>query len=295
MMMRHNARPGASMRPLCRTFLAATFLMLAACSGTQAAPLRLATTTSTYDSGLLDAILPKFEAQTGIRVEVIAVGTGQALALGERGDADLLWVHHPALEEQFIRQGHGAARVPIMRNDFILVGPCEDPAGARGLARAAEAFRRIAQAATPFASRGDESGTHARERELWTQAGEEPDPDASWYFSLGQGMGETLQFAQERAAYTLSDRGTFLALQSSLPELCILVGGATMAENADEALYNEYSLIPVDPDRHPGVNTEGADAFLAWARSPETLQAIGEYGLAEFGQPLFLPIPEAED
>lgn len=268
--------------------------LFSACAPSQPETLRLATTTSTYDSGLLDAILPDFEAQTGIRVEVIAVGTGQALALGERGDADLLWVHHPALEKEFVQRGHGTVRVPIMRNDFILAGPCEDPAGVRGMVQASQALERIAHVAAPFASRGDESGTHARELELWAQAGLTPDADAPWYFALGQGMGETLQFAHERGAYLISDRGTYLALQSGLPDLCVLVGGNSLDENPDPSLYNTYSLIPVDPERHPGVNAQAAEAFLAWARGSETLRAIGEFGRGEYGQALFYPLPEGE-
>ncbi len=265
---------------------------LASCSlrGRTAEPqiLRLATTTSTADSGLLEAILPAFEAEHNARVEVIAVGTGQAIALGENGDADVLLVHARAREEAFVAAGHGTARSDVMYNDFVLLGPPADPAGISGATSAADALARIAQAGAPFASRGDESGTHSKELQLWEEAGQ-PEPSGAWYRSLGQGMGETLTTANEMGAYTLTDRATFLAMQQSLPDLTLLYGGATVADNPDEALYNPYSVIPVNPEQHPDVNLELAEQFVAWLTSQETQEAIGAFGADPFGQALFYP------
>jgi tungstate transport system substrate-binding protein len=183
-----------------------------ACGGCGRAPapaITLATTTSTQDSGLLDALLPRFRQETGIEVKVVAVGTGQALQLGRRGDADVLLVHDPAGEEQFMAEGFGSERRPVMHNDFVLVGPPADPAGVKGQASAAAAFARIARARAPFVSRGDESGTHQKEKAVWRAAGIEPGGD--WYVRAGGGMGQVLRMATEKRAYTLSDRGTFLA------------------------------------------------------------------------------------
>ncbi|MDX1663420.1 MAG: substrate-binding domain-containing protein [Candidatus Promineifilaceae bacterium] len=248
--------------------------------------LRLATTTSTYDSGLLDAILPDFEEQHNARVDVIAVGTGQALALGEAGDADVLLVHAPAREEAFVEAGHGTARIPVMINDFVIVGPPADPAAIAGMPLASDALAAIAAVQAPFASRGDESGTHTKELALWEMAGFTPDPDAGWYRSLGQGMGETLTYANEVGAYTLADRGTFLAQQRNLPDLSVLGGGDTFLQNTDPALHNPYAVIPVSPD-NGNVEHGLAQAFAAWITSSEAQAAIEAYGEERFGQPLF--------
>lgn len=267
--------------------------LFGACAPAEPDVLRLATTTSTEDSGLLDAILPAFEEVNGTRVDVVAVGTGQALELGANGDADVLLVHSPAREKAFVESGDGVARVDVMYNDFVLVGPSSDPAGVRQAGSAADALQRIAAAEAAFASRGDDSGTHTKELGLWEAAGIMPDSGSVWYKSLGQGMGETLLFANELAAYALTDRGTFLSQQANLPDLTLLFGGASMADNPDDSLRNPYGVIPVDPDKHPGVNADMAKAFVDWLVSVETQEAIGTFGVKAYGQPLFYPDSEA--
>ncbi len=267
-------------------------LLLPACvSQSTGAPtlLRLATTTSTADSGLLDTILPDFEQQYGARVEVIAVGTGQAIALGEKGDVDVILVHARAKEDDFIEAGHGVNRQDVMYNDFVLVGPESDPAAIQPFTRAAEAMATIAIHGQPFVSRGDDSGTHTKEQSLWAEMNLTPTAELSWYKSLGQGMGETLITANELGAYTLADRGTFLSMQERLPALQILVGGATIADNQDPMLRNPYGIIAVNPANHPGINTRAADLFITWIISPETQAKISDFGREKFGQPLFYP------
>lgn len=260
---------------------------LTGCARPEPTVLRLATTTSTYDSGLLDAILPDFESRYNARVDVVAVGTGQAVALAENGDADVILVHARAREDAFVESGNGVARYDVMYNDFILVGPPEDPAGIAGVQSASAALAAIAQAQQPFASRGDDSGTNTKELSLWKAASIEPDPSSGWYLSLGQGMGETLLFANERRAYTLTDRGTFLAQRDSLPGLIVLVGGDTIDHNPDKALFNPYGVIPVNPERHQGIEADLANKFVDWLTSLETQELIGKYGVEQFGQPLF--------
>jgi tungstate transport system substrate-binding protein len=255
--------------------------------------LRLATTTSTADSGLLDAILPDFEARHHARVDVVAVGTGQAIGLGASGDADVILVHARAREEAFVEAGDGVNRLEVMYNDFILVGPADDPAGVAGTENIKDALAAIAAAEAPFASRGDDSGSHTKELSLWASTGMTPTTDSGWYLSLGQGMGETLQFANERPAYTLSDRATWLAQQANLPSLGIIFGGATIADNPDPALYNPYGVIPVNPDRHPGVNYALATQFAEWITSVDIQQLIEGFGQDQFGQALFHPSSEA--
>ena len=270
-------------------------LVAASCSGTGSGDvrvLRLATTTSTNDSGLLDAILPDFESEQNTRVDVVAVGTGQAIALGEAGDADVILVHARAREDAFVEEGHGTARSDVMYNDFVVVGPLGDPAGIDGVERASEAFAAIAASGSTFASRGDDSGTHTKERALWDDAGVTIGPDLDWYKSLGQGMGSTLNYADESGAYTLTDRGTFLAQSGSLPDLRILVGGSSIADNTDPTLLNPYGVIPVDPDKG-GINGALADTFVAWLTSVPTQEKIAAFGVEEFGQPLFYPDSEA--
>lgn len=251
--------------------------------------LRLATTTSTDDSGLLNAILPDFETTCNCRVDVIAVGTGQALEIGSKGDADVLLVHARAREDQFVADGHGVDRRDVMYNDFILGGPKDDPAGVSGMSLAKDALAQIAASESDFASRGDDSGTHTKEKSLWAAIPMEPTQENAWYLSLGQGMGDTLTFANERSAYTLSDRATFLALQNNLPNLAIVVGGQSIDENQDAALLNPYSVIAVNPETHPGVQYELATQFINWLTSPNTQQLIADYGKDEFGQALFFP------
>lgn len=253
----------------------------------QAAVLRLATTTSTADTGLLEAILPGFERECGCRVDVVAVGTGQALALGRRGDADVLLVHSRALEEVFVAEGHGGPRLPVMYNDFVVVGPAGDPAGVAGARLAIDAFRRIASRGALFASRGDKSGTHVAEQGTWKAAG--LSPAGAWYRSLGQGMGETLTLANELPAYTLSDRGTWLSMRGRLANLRLLVGGGSPADNPDASLRNEYSVVPVSAATHPGVAEGLARRFADWLRQPGTQKAIGSFGVARYGQALFHP------
>jgi len=241
--------------------------------------LVLATTTSTQDSGLLDDLLPRFEKATGIQVKTIAVGSGEALAMGRRGDADVLLVHSKAAEDEYMAAGFGALRLDVMFNDFVLVGTPADPAGIRGLP-AAEAMGGIAAKGAPFASRDDRSGTHARELDLWKKAGIDP-KGKPWYVATGQGMGETARIASEKRAYTLADRGTFLALRKTL-DLAVLVEG-------DASLRNSYRVIVVSPQKHPKVRAAAARRFAEWLVSEEAQRAIGAFGKERFGQPLFVP------
>lgn len=266
---------------------------LAACASPQPAVLRLATTTSTYDSGLLDAIVPDFEQELNAEVDIIAVGTGQALALGEAGDVDVILVHARSREDAFVESGYGTQRYDVMYNDFVLVGPQDDPAGIKGMLLASEALAQIARFGATFASRGDDSGTHTRELQLWESAGIEPRGGSGWYNALGQGMGATLQFAQESGAYTLTDRGTFLALRDGLPRLDIMVGGGSIAENADPDMLNPYGIIPVIPSQHPDVHSRLAQAFVDWITSLDIQGQIALFGLEKFGQPLFYPDSQA--
>ena len=272
--------------------LLSILLLLAAavgCGSKEPEVLRLATTTSTADSGLLDAILPAFEEANNARVDVVAVGTGQAIELGEAGDADVILVHARAREDAFVAEGHGTERHDVMYNDFVIVGPTDDPAGVAGMSSAAEALAAIAAAGAPFASRGDDSGTHTKEMSLWETAGVTPDPAGGWYNSLGQGMGETLTFANEAGAYTMTDRGTFLSMRDNLPNLVVVVGGESIADNADPKLLNPYGVIPVNPEKSEAINAELAQKFAEWLTSPEVQTMIGEFGVETFGQPLFYP------
>src|SRR3990170_4294005 len=264
MLIGHNARPGDRVRPIRRivfSLLFLTSLLLAACApAAPAAPqlLRLATTSSTYDSGLLDAILPVFEQAYRADVDVVAVGSGQAIEIGKSGDADVLLVHSRKAEDAFVAEGFGVERFPVMFNDFVLVGPHDDPAGIAAAASAAEALQRIYDSQSTFVSRGDDSGTNVKELALWEAAGLTPGPTEAWYQSIGQGMGETLQFAHEEQGYTLADRGTYLSLADALADLLVQFGGATIAENPDAAMRNPYDVIQV-------------------------------YGVDKYGQPLFYP------
>ncbi len=292
---------------MCRCFvLICLMLTLTACSVPSAMPhvasvpqpasinqssrLRLATTTSTADSGLLEAILPSFEQRYDATVEVIAVGTGQALKLGEAGDVDVLLVHAPQREAEFVANGFGAERRDVMYNDFIIVGPPFDPATLHTAASAADAFGRIAATGALFTSRGDDSGTHIKEQAIWSQAGITPTRGSHWYKSLGQGMGETLIVANELGAYTLTDRGTYLAMRDRLPNLQIAFGGATIEENRDEALRNPYGVIIVNLARHGGKQNVLAETFADWITSPDVQASIGTFGVGRFGQPLFYPL-----
>jgi len=270
-------------------------ILIASACGSAATPtpapppqeMILATTTSTADSGLLDVILPVFEKANNVKVKVVAVGTGQALKLGQDGNADVVLVHARAQEDQFVADGWGVDRRDVMYNDFILVGPTQDPAGSKGLTTAAEALQAIANKQAAFASRGDNSGTHTKEKDLWKKAGLEPKGD--WYKSLGQGMGDTLIFANEKGAYTITDRGTYLSMKDKLPNLTVLVGGASIKENSDQSLLNPYGVIAVNPARYPHVKFALAQKFMAWLAAVETQKLIGQYGVDKFGQPLFYP------
>jgi len=258
-----------------------TLLILGGCSpGSRPAEstrVLLATTTSTANSGLLDHILPAFREQTGIRVDAVAVGTGAALRLAERGDADLVLAHDPGAEAAFVAKGCGEARIPLMRNDFILVGPAPDPASVEDCGGIIEAFRRIAVRRSPFVSRGDSSGTHARELSVWREAG--VNHPGAWYLDSGQGMAGCLVLADEVSAYALTDRATFVALADRL-HLRLLVAG-------DSLLGNPYSLIVVDPGLRPGGNHAGARRLVAWLISPEGRRRIAEFRVR--GEMLFVP------
>ncbi len=266
--------------------------LITACSESESNVLRLATTTSTENSGLLAAILPAFEEKVNGRVDVVAVGTGQAIALGEAGDADVILVHARSREDAFIAAGHGFSRADVMYNDFIIVGPADDPADIQGMGLAAEGLAQIAATSSPFASRGDDSGTHTKELALWEATGVTPDPADDFYFSLGQGMGSTLTFANESQAYTLTDRGTYLFQKANLPNLSIMIGGESIDANAnayvDPALLNPYGVILVNPEKG-GINVELAQQFVEWLTSLETQEMIAEYGSEQFDQPLFYP------
>jgi tungstate transport system substrate-binding protein len=245
--------------------------------------LILATTTSTENSGLLAYILPDFEGAYNATVDVIAVGTGQALKLGEDGNADVLMVHARAKEDAFMEAGHGMRRADLMYNDFFVVGPPDDPAGLKGITDAALAFQTLAEAQAPFVSRGDESGTHSKEKAIWKGAGIEPDGD--WYVSAGQGMGAVLTMADELGAYTLSDRATYLARTLEGTELVILVEG-------DPVLFNPYGIIAVDPDKGSHIKADLANIFIDWLISVPTQEKISGFGVEEFGSPLFTPDSE---
>lgn len=241
--------------------------------------LILATTTSTQDSGLLDILIPAFEAAAGYSVKTVAVGTGQALKMGEEGNADVLLVHAPSSEKTYMDNGFGSDRRLVMHNDFILVGPEADPAKTKGLS-ALDAMRAIYAASASFASRGDDSGTNKKELELWKKAELDPAGQA-WYLESGQGMGATLTIASEKAAYTLTDRATYLANQDNL-QLVILSEG-------DPSLLNVYHVIIVNPEKWPAVNLAGAAAFADFVVSAEGQAMIGAFGVEKFGQPLFIP------
>jgi len=270
----------------------AAALLLSAC-GPGAKPatpaLRLATTTSTVDTGLFKAILPAFESQCACRVDVVAVGTGQALELGRRGDADVLLVHAPEQEAAFMKEGHAVRRDDVMYNDFVVVGPAGDPAGVTKASAAKEALQRIQAASATFASRGDKSGTHTKELALWKSAGSAPAEGAAWYLSVGQGMGETLTFANERQAYALTDRATWTSMQGRLPNLRLLLGGTSAEANPDRDLRNRYGVIVIDQARHAGVNTALGLRFADWLLSKPTQQQIGAFGRDAAGHSLFYP------
>lgn len=239
--------------------------------------IRLATTTSTDNSGLLNVLLPPFEEKWGVKVDVIAVGTGRALKLGENGDVDVVLVHARSAEDEFIEKGFGTNRRDVMYNDFVLVAPPGDPAGIKEAADAVNAFELIARTETSFISRGDDSGTHKKEKELWSLAGIEP--TGAWYMEAGQSMGAVLQITDEKRAYTLADRGTWLTYSEKL-DLGIVLEG-------DARLFNPYGIIAIDPAMHPHVNYMEAMQLIAWFTSPEGQSIIGSF--KKNGQALFVP------
>ena len=240
----------------------------------------MATTTSTQDSGLLDVLLPVFEKKTGYFVKTISVGSGQAMTMGQRGEADVLLVHSPAAEKKFIADGFGINRKLVMHNDYIIVGPAEDPAKIKGIKSALEGFKKIASANALFLSRGDNSGTNAKEKEVWKAAGINPEGE-KWYQQTGLGMGQTLNVTGEKKGYTLADRGTYLSLKKNL-KLDILMEG-------DAILLNIYHVIEVSPTKWPKVNAAGAKAFSDFMVAKETQDMIKTYGVEKFGSPLFFP------
>lgn len=273
-----------------RIVLGMCFLLLLNSSAlAQDKVITMSTTTSTEASGLLDYLLPEFYKDTGITVRVMAKGTGAALKDGMDGNVDVVFVHDVAREKQFVAEGYGTKRYYVMYNDFIIVGPANDPAGIRDAPNAVEAMKRIAAARALFVSRGDDSGTHARERQLWIATGlplteaKSPQDGTGWYFSIGQGMGETLIFAQEKMGYVLADRGTYLQYKFGRSEpfdLEIVYAG-------DDMLKNPYGVIPVNPQKHPHVRFDLADTFARWLVSERGQQVIGSYKL--HGQQLFFP------
>ncbi len=240
-------------------------------------PLRLATTTSTANSGLMEYLLPMFRQETGIEVHLIAVGTGKALRLGRDGDVDIVLVHARAAEEAFVESGFGVDRTDVMYNDFIIVGPKSDPARAATSNSVAEVLSRIHESRQPFVSRGDDSGTHKRELILWQNSG--ASPGGNWYREVGQGMGRTLQIANEMDGYTMTDRGTWLAYESML-DIDLLF-------QHDPPLFNPYGIIAVNPERHADINYPGAGKLIDWITSPRIQKIIGEFRIR--GQQLFVP------
>lgn len=269
--------------------LLAIFLTACASKVTPDAPqnadLLLVSTTSTQDSGLLDVILPAFSEQTGYRVQLVSVGSGQALKIGEQGNADVILLHSPAAEKEFMANDFGIDRRLVMHNDFVLVGPPSDPAGIRGKSPV-EALKEIFASRATFVSRGDESGTHVKELALWKN-GELSPAGEDWYLETGQGQGPTLSIASEKGGYAITDRGTFLAYKSNV-DLEILVEG-------DSFLLNVYHVITVNPEKWPNVNLAGAKAFADIVTSPEGQKIIGEFGVDKYGQQLFVPDADKTD
>ena len=251
-------------------------------SGTQAAPenvtIRLSTTTSVNDSGLLPYLLPVFEKETGYKVEVQSAGTGAAIKKAEDGNADLILVHAKASEEEFISKGYGTERLPFMYNYFVIVGPANDPAGIKNCETAADAFAKIRESGSKFISRGDESGTHKAELKIWGENAPDAQKD-KWYISAGQGMGACLTMANEQQAYVLTDKATYLSMKSDLKLDILLEKG--------EDMKNTYSLIAVNPEKIDGLNTEGAKSFIDWMLGEEASKLIADYGKAEYGTALF--------
>lgn len=273
------------MKKLKLLIIVLALLSLSSCTDTKDENLNssiiLATTTSTQNSGLLDYILPKFEEETGIVVKVVAVGTGKALQMGRDGDADVLLVHAKSSEEEFVEEGYGLERKDVMYNDFIIVGPKEDriKLNEKVPNDVINGYKLIAENKALFVSRGDDSGTHKKEKAIWEKLGIKPEGD--WYISAGKGMGDVLIMASEKQAYTMTDRATYLNLRDNL-DLEILL-------EKDPLLFNQYGVIAVNPNKNENINSEGAKIFIDWLLSDETQRIIGEYGKDRFGMPLFTP------
>ena len=298
-------------RGLCRFVLVFLFLVMAGPAMGSKKILKMSTTTSTENSGLLDVLLPEFTKDTGIEVKVFAKGTGASIRDGMDGNVDVIFVHAKAREEKFVAEGYGTKRYAVMHNDFVIIGPAKDPAGVKGMKDPAGALRRIAEAESAFVSRGDDSGTHTKEQELWKDTGlpltteskdivkggkkatlsfQHPGGLGEWYLSIGQGMGKVLTFAEERQAYTLTDRGTYLKYKFGREQgldLEILCEG-------DPALFNPYGVLPVNPKTHPHVKYEWAETFAKWLVSPKAQAMIANYKIE--GKQAFFPdaIPDAK-
>jgi tungstate transport system substrate-binding protein len=279
--------------------------------GEETMTIKMSTTTSTENSGLLDVLLPVFTEETGITVKVLAKGTGAAIKDGMDGNVDIIFVHAKEREEAFVAEGYGAYRFGVMHNDFVIVGPSKDPAGIKGMKNAVLALGQIAKAQAKFVSRGDDSGTHTKEQALWTETGipleaniteiikkgkkseisfHLPEGSGEWYLSIGQGMGKTLTYAEEKQVYTLSDRGTYIHYKYGRKQgldLEILCEG-------DPVLFNPYGIIPINPDKHPHVKYQEADRLAKWLVSPKAQILISEYKIA--GQQAFVPdaVPDAK-
>lgn len=257
-------------------------ILLAATGIALAAPktIILATTTSTQDSGLLDVLVPQFEKESGYQVKTISAGSGQAMKMGEKGEADVLLVHSPEAEKKFMAGGFGITRRLVMHNDFVIVGPASDPANVKAAKGSVNALQRIAQSGALFASRGDNSGTHAKEKGLWKGAGISPDGQ-KWYQQTGLGMGQTLNVAAEKKGYTLTDRATFLALKKNL--------GLVILSEGDSKLLNIYHVIEINPAKWPKINAAGGKSFADFMVARKTQETIGRFGIEKFGAPLFFP------
>jgi tungstate transport system substrate-binding protein len=265
--------------PILLVLVAFAALSCSSDSGPDNPEVILATTTSIYDSGLLDVLIPDFEEEIRYQIKPIAVGTGRALAMGERGEADVLLAHAPSAEKLLLDSGVVVSRTLVMHNFFAIVGPESDLAGIKGMSSAVEALHQIADRESLFISRGDDSGTHKMEISLWAEAGVEP--SGAWYQEAGQAMGATLAIASEKSGYTLTDRGTYLSLRKNL-QLDPMV-------DTDSALLNVYSVLLVNADKYPKVNKDGAEAFADFLVAPGTQDRIGEFGVDKFGESLFIP------
>ncbi len=287
-----RSRSWMSLAGIMVVLLAACAVSVTAQEAADPGVLRIATTTSLYDTGLLDQLETMYENTSGVDVQITAQGTGQSLDTARRGDVDMVLVHSPSLEQQFIDEGYGINERCFAYNNFLIVGPESDPAGIANMTPPVEAFQAVYTAGTnntpgvAFVSRGDESGTHTREKEIWTAAGynytQEIQDSGNWYLETGSGMGETLTVANQKNAYTLSDIGTFLAFEKQLNLIPLVTEG--------DQLLNRYSAIAVNPEKVPGVNINEANNFTNWITSNDTKEFIGNFGVEEFGQPLFVPL-----